>query len=75
MDSLTKNSTFVELKYIGNAKHKQTQNKMSIIKNLYSKEAIEKLKSLVDEIKICLFCTILKTDDCFSYRLLLKIEI
>lgn len=36
---------------------------MSDIKNLHSKEAIEKLKSLVDEIKICLFCTNLKIDD------------
>lgn len=32
-------------------------------KNLHSHEAIEKLKDLVDDIKICLFCTNLKTDD------------
>jgi len=31
--------------------------------NLNKKEAIDKLKSLVDDIKICLFCTDLKTDD------------
>jgi general stress protein 26 len=36
---------------------------MSNTKDLYSKEAIDKLKSLVDEIDICLFCTNLKTDD------------
>lgn len=36
---------------------------MSEIKNLYSKEAIDKLKFLVEEINICLFCTNLKTDD------------
>lgn len=36
---------------------------MSDIKNLYSKEAIDKLKLLVEEINICLFCTNLKTDD------------
>lgn len=36
---------------------------MSTIQNLHRKEAIEKLKNLVDEIKICLFCTDLKTDD------------
>lgn len=31
--------------------------------NLYSQEAIEKLRTLVDDISICLFCTNLKTDD------------
>ena len=31
--------------------------------NFYNKEAIDKLKSLVNEISICLFCTNLKTDD------------
>lgn len=36
---------------------------MSEIKNLYSKEAIDKLKILAEEITICLFCTNLKTDD------------
>jgi len=36
---------------------------MSETKNLQNKEAIEKLKDLVGEINICLFCTNLKTDD------------
>jgi len=36
---------------------------MSNTQNLNNKEAIDKLKSLVDDIKICLFCTNLKTDD------------
>lgn len=36
---------------------------MSNTENLNNKEAIDKLKSLVDDIKICLFCTNLKTDD------------
>ena len=36
---------------------------MSDIKNLNSREAIDKLKSLVEEINICLFCTNLETDD------------
>lgn len=31
--------------------------------NLASEEGIEKLKDLVDDIKICLFCTHLKTND------------
>ena len=31
--------------------------------NLNQKEAIDKLKSLVDDIMVCLFCTNLKTDD------------
>ncbi|MBC7439762.1 MAG: pyridoxamine 5'-phosphate oxidase family protein, partial [Flavobacterium sp.] len=36
---------------------------MSNTENLNNKEAIDKLKSLVDAINICLFCTNLKTDD------------
>jgi len=36
---------------------------MSDKKNLNNNEAIDKLKSLVEEIEICLFCTDLKTDD------------
>jgi general stress protein 26 len=36
---------------------------MSNTENLHSKEAIDKLKSMVDDIRICLFCTDLKTDD------------
>ncbi len=36
---------------------------MTDTKNLHNKEAIDKLKDLVDEINICLFCTNLKTDD------------
>lgn len=36
---------------------------MSNTKDLNHKEAINKLKSLVEEITICLFCTDLKTDD------------
>lgn len=36
---------------------------MSNTENLKSKEAIEKLKSLVDDIRVCLFCTDLQTDD------------
>ena len=36
---------------------------MSTTKNLNNTEAISKLKSLVDEVMICLFCTNLKTDD------------
>ena len=36
---------------------------MNNTENLKNKEAIDKLKSLVDEITVCLFCTELKTDD------------
>ena len=36
---------------------------MSNTKDLNHKEAIDKLKSLVEDITICLFCTDLKTDD------------
>ncbi len=36
---------------------------MSNTENLNQKEAIDKLKTLVDDIMVCLFCTNLKTDD------------
>lgn len=36
---------------------------MSDTKNLNNKEAIDKLKKLVEEINMCLFCTNLKTGD------------
>jgi general stress protein 26 len=36
---------------------------MSNTENLNNKEAIDKLKSLVTDITVCLFCTDLKTDD------------
>jgi general stress protein 26 len=39
------------------------KNKMNNTENLNNKEAIDKLKSLVNDIMICLFCTDLKTDD------------
>jgi len=41
----------------------QNDDKANQKTNLNNKEAIDKLKSLVDEINICLFCTNLKTDD------------
>ncbi len=36
---------------------------METITNFHSKEGVKKLKELVDEITICLFCTNLKTGD------------
>ncbi|MFT4876052.1 MAG: general stress protein 26 [Bacteroidia bacterium] len=36
---------------------------MKNTENLKNKEAIDKLKSLVNDVMICLFCTDLKTDD------------
>lgn len=36
---------------------------MEVLTNFYSKEAVQKLKHLVAEIDICLFCTNIKTDD------------
>jgi len=41
---------------------------MSNTKNLKAFEGVEKLKNLVDDIKICLFCTNLKTGDGSTYR-------
>ena len=48
---------------------------MSNTENLNDKEAIDKLKSLVDEIKICLFCTNLKTDDGATCRPMSAIKV
>jgi general stress protein 26 len=48
---------------------------MSDIKNLNNKEAIDKLKSLVDEIMICLFCTDLETDDGSTCRPMSAIKV
>lgn len=48
---------------------------MSNTKNLNNKEAIDKLKSLVEDIMICLFCTDLKTDDGSTCRPMSAIEV
>ena len=48
---------------------------MSNTENLNNKEAIDKLKSLVDDIMICLFCTDLKTDDGATCRPMTAIKV
>lgn len=48
---------------------------MSNTENLKNKEAINKLKKLVDEIMICLFCTDLKTDDGETCRPMTAIKV
>ena len=48
---------------------------MSSTKNLDHKEAIDKLKSLVEDIMICLFCTDLKTDDGSTTRPMSAIKV
>ena len=48
---------------------------MSNTENFNNVEAIDKLKSLVDEIKICLFCTNLKTDDGATCRPMSAIKV
>lgn len=48
---------------------------MSDKKNLNNKEAIDKLKSLVSDIGICLFCTDLKTDDGATCRPMSAIKV
>ena len=45
------------------------------MKDLNHKEAIDKLKSLVDEITICLFCTDLKTGDGSTCRPMSAIKV
>ena len=48
---------------------------MSNTKNLDHKEAIDKLKSLVEDISICLFCTDLKIDDGSTSRSMSAIKV
>ena len=48
---------------------------MSKTENLINKEAVDKLKSLVSEIAICLFCTDLKTDDGSTCRPMSAIKV
>lgn len=48
---------------------------MNTTENLNNKEAIDKLKSLVEEITICLFCTDLKTDDGSTCRPMSAIKV
>lgn len=48
---------------------------MSNTKDLNNKEAIDKLKSLVEDIMICLFCTDLKTDDGSTTRPMSAIKV
>lgn len=48
---------------------------MSNVKDLINTEAIEKLKELVADINICLFCTNLKTDDGSTCRPMTAIKV
>ncbi len=48
---------------------------MNNIKNLTHKEAIDKLKDLVKDIMVCLFCTDLKTDDGSTCRPMSAIKV
>jgi general stress protein 26 len=48
---------------------------MSNTENLNNKEAIDKLKSLVEDISVCLFCTDLKTDDGATTRPMWAIKV
>lgn len=48
---------------------------MSTIKDLSNTEAIDKLKELVADINICLFCTNLKTDDGSTCRPMTAIKV
>lgn len=48
---------------------------MKNTEHLIEKEAIEKLKSLVGDIMICLFCTSLKTDDGATCRPMTAIKV
>jgi general stress protein 26 len=48
---------------------------MSNTENLNNKEAIDKLKSLVDDIMVCLFCTDIKTDDGSTCRPMTAIKV
>jgi general stress protein 26 len=48
---------------------------MNNTENLSNKEAIDKLKSLVDDIMVCLFCTDLTTDDGSTCRPMTAIKV
>ena len=48
---------------------------MSNTENLNNKDAIDKLKSLVEDIIVCLFCTDLKTDDGAACRPMSAIKV
>lgn len=48
---------------------------MNNTENLINKEAIDKHKSLVNEISVCLFCTDLKTDDGSTCRPMSAIKV
>lgn len=48
---------------------------MNNTENLTNKEAIDKLKSLVDDIMVCLFCTDLKIDDGANCRPMTAIKV
>jgi general stress protein 26 len=48
---------------------------MNNTENLINKEGIDKLKSLVNEIAVCLFCTELKTDDGSTCRPMSAIKV
>ncbi len=48
---------------------------MSNTENLNNNEAIDKLKSLVNDITVCLFCTDLKTDDGAACRPMSAIKV
>ena len=48
---------------------------MSHTEHLSNKEAVDKLKSLVDDIMVCLFCTNLKTDDGATTRPMSAIKV
>lgn len=48
---------------------------MNTIKNLNNKDAIDKLKSLINDIIICLFCTNLKTYDGYSCHPMAAIKV
>lgn len=48
---------------------------MNNTQNLNNNEAIDKLKSLVDDINICLFCTNLQTDDGATCRPMSAIKV
>jgi general stress protein 26 len=48
---------------------------MSHTEHLSNKEAVDKLKSLVDDILVCLFCTNLETDDGASTRPMSAIKV
>lgn len=68
-------TSFLYRKFITKYNYHLKKYKMSNTENLIQIEAVDKLKSLVDDIVVCLFCTNLKADDGATCRPMSAIKV